>query len=88
MFEAIELMTEQSLKEYKGNRLQLAIMQKVTEHQDEALEAYYKAKLQARLNISSNRLTHILNNHSQLTLKEAFNAAQLLEVPIDALVKS
>lgn len=88
MLEVLEQMTEHSqLKEYKGNKLQLAIIQKVSEKQDTALEAYFKAKLQESLGISSNRLTQILNNHSQLSLKEAFKAAQVLDVRVDDLIK-
>lgn len=75
------------IKRYAGNKLLLAITQKVVEHQDTKLEAFYREKLQKAMGISANKLSLLLNNFSQLSLEDAFHAAQVLEIKIEDLVK-
>ena len=75
------------IKRFKGNKIGEVIAQKAEKHQDAELEKQYRRELQRVMGVTRNKLSYILTNKTQMSLEEAFHAAQVLEIKMEDLVQ-
>lgn len=75
-----------SVKQPVGNAIQAAVTKRVFEAQDMSVADAYRDRICAELDITGKGYTQLLNNNSELTVKQLAVIAQVLEVPMADLL--
>lgn len=82
-----KMLTKKAINKLQGNKLKMALVRKVVEGEDESIRDFYFEWIKEELGITTNKLSMIINNSTEITLAEAFVASQILDIPIEDLIK-